>query len=667
MRLKDLLVFPFLFLLFPQSFAQCYELVWSEEFDYWGLPDPDVWTFEEGAEPKWGNNELQYYKSGPGNAFVDSGKLVITAREEDHMGSSYTSARLTTSGKVSHRYGKIEASLKLPQGQGIWPAFWMLGESVSQVGWPACGEIDIMEMIGGTDRDNQVHATLHWADASGNHAQFGRANTLSNGIFADTFHVFAIEWTPDVIRWFLDGQQYHVIDISPPALSEFQEEFNILLNIAVGGDWPGSPDSSTTFPQTMQVDYLRVYKLDERPEIKGDTLTAVNQDSLVFTLPYHSNWTYQWSVPEDAEIMNGQGTHEILVKWGCTDGLVNCLLNGTCGEYSLERKVHTQFEPDGPMFIDENEQGIVISVPYVDKSIYSWSVPEDAVIVSGDSTHSIVVNWGKIYGLIYVSMENNCGVQDTTLQTWKTGQYPYPDPDQPHLIPGVIEAVDYDYGGEGLAYHDLTNYNEGPGPRQDEQVDSEYNDGNSPNVGWILSGEWLEYTVSVDSSMFYSVELRVGTNYASGGPFRVLFNGREVLGDIRVNNTGGWDRFITLEAGNVYLETTDTLMRMDFKTGGFNIGKIRFHPASPVNVPEKLRTMQLNVFPTPASGFVTIMSATGIGILDLYDLWGRQVMQVNGLGKIELAVDVAHLAPGIYFWSAYSEGRIPEIVKMIKK
>jgi hypothetical protein len=417
----------------------------------------------------------------------------------------------------------------------------------------------------------------------------------------------------------------------------------------------------------MEVDYIRIYKQDEIPKIKGDTILAVNTDSINYSLPYHGDWLYDWSVPDDAEILEGQGTSEILVNWGCTDGEVKCILKGSCGEYSLERKVHTEFVLEGPLFIDENEQGVAFSVPYVNESVYFWSVPVDAIIVSGDSTHSIIVNWGKIYGKIYVRMENNCGILDTTLQTRITGQYPYPDPDQPHPIPGVIEAVDYDYGGEGLAYHDLTNYNEGPGPRQDEHVDSEYNDGYSPNVGWILSGEWLEYTVSVDSSRFYTVELRVGTDNASGGPFRVLFNDREVLGDIRVNNTGGWDRFITLEAGNVYLETTDTLMRMDFTTGGFNIGKIRLLPASPVNVPEKVRTIQLHVFPTPASGFVTIRSATGIRMLDLYDLWGRQVLHLNGMGKIELAVDVRHLDPGIYFWSAYSDGRLPEIVKMIKR
>ncbi len=238
--------------------AQSYQLVWSDEFDYSGLPDPGKWTFETGGGG-WGNNELQYYTNRIDNAEVRDSILVITAREESYGGRDYTSARIVTYNNGHWwRYGKVEARIKLPYGQGIWPAFWMLGRNFSSVGWPACGEIDIMEMIGGQDRDNTVHGTAHW-DHGGFHAQHGQSITLPSGIFADDFHLFSIEWNEQKIIWRMDGTQYNALDITGAELSEFHGEFFIILNLAVGGNWPGSPDSTTVFPQELQIDYVRVH------------------------------------------------------------------------------------------------------------------------------------------------------------------------------------------------------------------------------------------------------------------------------------------------------------------------------------------------------------------------------------------------------------------------
>lgn len=233
-------------------------LVWSEEFNYTGLPDPTKWNFETGGGG-WGNNELQYYTDSENNAYVDNGVLTITAREEQVGGRDYTSTRITTQGKFDVKYGRIEARIKLPYGQGIWPAFWMLGANFSQVGWPMCGEIDIMEMVGGPNRDNTCHSTIHW-DNNGQHAEYGQSYTLPTGIFADNFHVFGITWNAQEIRGYVDDVEYFVADITPAGLSEFQNNFFLILNVAVGGNWPGSPDETTEFPQTMQVDWIRVYQ-----------------------------------------------------------------------------------------------------------------------------------------------------------------------------------------------------------------------------------------------------------------------------------------------------------------------------------------------------------------------------------------------------------------------
>lgn len=234
-------------------------LIWSDEFDYIGLPTSSKWNMETGGNG-WGNNELQYYTNREANAKVENGFLTITAQEEDYGGRSYTSARITTQNKFDFKYGKIEARIKLPYGKGIWPAFWMLGANFSSVGWPGCGEIDIMEMVGGENGDNTCHSTLHWLGTNG-HADYGQSYTLPSGIFADDFHVFSVIWTSQSVRGLVDDIEYFVIDITAPDLSEFHDEFFIIMNVAVGGNWPGSPDPTTVFPQEMVVDYVRVYNL----------------------------------------------------------------------------------------------------------------------------------------------------------------------------------------------------------------------------------------------------------------------------------------------------------------------------------------------------------------------------------------------------------------------
>ncbi|UCG28555.1 MAG: glycoside hydrolase family 16 protein, partial [Bacteroidales bacterium] len=285
-------------MLFQQTaYSQCNVLVWSDEFNYTGLPDPEKWSFETGGGG-WGNNELQYYRDGTNNAEVVDGNLVITARKESYGGRDYTSARLITLHTGNFwQYGKIEARIKLPYGQGIWPAFWMLGKNFGAVGWPACGEIDIMEKIGGGTNESTVYGTAHW-DHNGSYASYGGQVILSSGIFADAFHVFSIEWDSQRIKWFLDGKEYHVMDITPQALSEFHNEFFIILNVAVGGNWPGSPDLTTVFPQTMEVDYVRVYSSPDYLEMKGPDEVVPGQTDLTYELPYDEQASYSWTVPE---------------------------------------------------------------------------------------------------------------------------------------------------------------------------------------------------------------------------------------------------------------------------------------------------------------------------------------------------------------------------------
>jgi hypothetical protein len=233
-----------------------YNLVWNDEFKGTAI-NTDNWVFETGTGSwGWGNNELQYYRQQ--NAWVDGEVLTIEARKEQYMGSSYTSSRIKTQGKKSFKYGRVDIRALLPKGQGIWPALWMLGNDITSVGWPKCGEIDIMEMIGGSGRENQTHGTLHW-DNNG-HVYTGGSYTLPTGTFADEYHVFTIIWDETLIKWYVNDIFFHQINITPNHMTEFHNSYFFIFNVAVGGNWPGSPNASTVFPQQMKVDYIRVFQ-----------------------------------------------------------------------------------------------------------------------------------------------------------------------------------------------------------------------------------------------------------------------------------------------------------------------------------------------------------------------------------------------------------------------
>jgi beta-glucanase (GH16 family) len=239
-------------------------LVWADEFDgpQGQLPDSTRWTFDIGTGNNgWGNAQLEYDTDDPENVSLDGeGHLAITAiEEEEYPGSDYTSGRINTRNRFARTRGRFEARIKLPVGQGIWPAFWLLGSNIDPVGWPDCGEIDIMEYRG--QQPNIVTGALHGPGYSGGNSVGGYYN-LESGGFNDDFHVFAVDWDSDSISWSVDDQVYMTLGPSDlPAGTDwvFNHDFFIILNLAVGGYYVGDPDGSTTFPQTMLVDYVRVY------------------------------------------------------------------------------------------------------------------------------------------------------------------------------------------------------------------------------------------------------------------------------------------------------------------------------------------------------------------------------------------------------------------------
>lgn len=253
-----------------------WNLVWADEFTQADLTPPDAtkWGYDTGGSG-WGNNELEYYTSRTNNARIEGNQLVIEAKQENFGGRNYTSARLLTKDKWAWTYGRIEARIQIPRGQGIWPAFWTLGANIVTTGWPSCGEIDIMENIG--SEPGTVHGTIHGPGYSGGGGISGGYTLPGGAALADAFHIFAVEWETNRIRWYIDGQQYFSLgpaNLPNGAAWVFTAPQFLLLNVAVGGNWPGNPNGSTTFPQRMTVDYVRVYASTNATTITNNDLAC---------------------------------------------------------------------------------------------------------------------------------------------------------------------------------------------------------------------------------------------------------------------------------------------------------------------------------------------------------------------------------------------------------
>src|SRR5690606_5221905 len=453
-HVRNLLVIPLLAALIATAIpadAQQWELVWSDEFDTPGAPDPSKWTYDIGGHG-WGNQELQYYTDRLENARVEDGVLIIEARGESFGGNDYTSARLVTRGLAAWQsrriearmklpvgpvrgareesfagiddasarlvsrglaawqQGRIEARMKMPIGRGIWPAGLMLPSDSAYGGWPAGGEIDIMEYLGHVP--NQVHGTIHSGGGELGHRFTGDDYVLQSGTFADDFHVFALEWEPRQMRWYVDGELYLTqvswSSIGGPYPAPFDHPFHILMNVAVGGQWPGYPDETTTFPQQMLVDYVRVYQ---------DTTAAP---------------TVALEAPEDGLVIGAGDTLEIRASASST------------GEIT-----EVAFLRDGGVL------GVATSAPY-EMSI--GGLVDGCYVLRARATNA--AGYVTTGDSVQVTVGGGCPPGNTA---------PYLM--VPARIPGTIEAEYYDLGGSGVAYFDLSATNDGNGIRPNEGVD----------------------------------------------------------------------------------------------------------------------------------------------------------------------------------------------------
>jgi beta-glucanase (GH16 family) len=335
-----------------------YRLVWSDEFDYSGLPDADKWGYDIGGSG-WGNGELQYYTNRAENATVENGNLVITAVLESYEGNEYTSARLVTRNKGDWTYGRIEVRAKLPEGTGTWPAIWMLPTDWAYGNWPNSGEIDIMEHVG-YDM-GRVHQTIH-TQAYNHTLGTQQGNNIVLADVNTAFHIYAINWTTERINCYIDDQLVFAFanEHAGSATWPFDKRFHLLLNIAIGGSWGGTEGvDNEIFPQAMEIDYVRVYEIFNVKPVTGPVEVDPGQEGIEYSVEPFEDAAYTWTFPEDVEIVSGQGSAGATVNWGDTDGTVSVLQSYNGVEYTSTLDVIVNPEPgDGPLEIQSNESSI---------------------------------------------------------------------------------------------------------------------------------------------------------------------------------------------------------------------------------------------------------------------------------------------------------------------
>jgi beta-glucanase (GH16 family) len=550
-----------------------WSLVWADEFNGSTL-DATNWTADVGNGcPNlcgWGNAELEYYRAE--NLAVTGGNLVITAKAESFGGASYTSGKVHSRGKRTFLYGRVEMRAKLPVGGGMWPAFWMMPQSSVYGGWPQSGEIDIMEAANGM---TSVGGTIHYGGTPPNNTSSGGSYSLGGGSFADAYHVYAVEWEPDQMRWYVDGALYSTKTSAlwysngapSNARAPFDQPFYIIMNAAVGGYYTGCTSSScvtAAFPQQYLIDYVRVY------------------EDIVNALPVVTITT-----PAPAAVL-------------------------PVGDIAIAA---TASDPDGTV-----------------ASVEFWN---GATLLNTDTTAPYAYTWAAVttgcYAITVRAIDNLGGTSSQTVDVTVgagCGQIPFSG--DPQVLPGRIQVENFDGGGEGVAYHDADSLNNGGQYRAGEGVDLEActDTGGGYNAGWLNPGEWIEYTVQVPVTATYVIRARVAS-LSAGGSFRLEFGGIDKTGAMAVPVTGGWQTWTTLST-TAQLTAGTQVLRFVPTVSGFNVNWFEVAQGWVTDVPGRaaVEPVLLPCAPNPFNPRTTLrfeLPAAGPVRLAVYDVAGRLV------------------------------------------
>ncbi len=559
-------------------------LVWSDEFAGTALNTAN-WTPLIGAGG-WGNNELQYYTGRTENVHVQNGMLHIVARQENYQGAPYTSARLQSRFKQDFQYGRIEARIKVPATQGIWPAFWMLPTDWVYGGWAASGEIDVMETI---NNATEAHGTIHYGGGWPDNTFSGGSTSIGQSL-GNAFHVYAIEWEPDQIRWFFDGNHYHTetsqtwfSDASADPQAPFNQQFHMLLNVAVGGNWPGYPNGSSVFPQEMQVDYVRVYDLASAtsspyggtPAMIPGTVQAENYDEggqgvSYFDADTGNNGSAYRTDDVDIEPTN-EGGHN--VGWIDENEWMDYSVDvQTGGTYLVECRVASQ--ATGGMFrldLDGAPLTPTMNAPVTGGWQNFQTISTTVSIPAGEATLRFVNESGP-------NDEYNLNWFRFTLDTTPMVREPFNG--TPIQLPGFLQAEEFDLGGEGLAYSDTTVANTGGATRTGEWVDLISASEGTFAVTDTEPTEYLAYTVDIETAGEYSIVARVASDDGTGGALHIEADGIDISGPISTPVTQNGQTWISVGA-TADLNAGLTDLRVVIDDGGFNLNWLLFNLVTP--------------------------------------------------------------------------------------
>jgi beta-glucanase (GH16 family) len=392
----------FLLAAFAHGQAQCYRLVWADEFDGTTL-NTDNWSYQIGdgcpSLCGWGNNELQYYREE--NVEVSGGTLKIHVRNESFGGSDYTSARIRTKDKAAWTYGRFEARMKMPSGgRGYWPAFWMLSEEDHYGIWPLSGEIDIMEMVGHIP--NKVTGTIHFGPLFPDNRYIGDDYFMPSGSLDDGFHDYAIEWDVNEIRWYLDGIQYATrtrgeLDPDP---WRFDRNFHLILNCAVGGWFPGFPDATSVFPDTMEIDYVRVYQDVSATPISGRGTILANTEAEPYYVQPVNDASYTWSLPAGSSLISGAGTAQAQINWGATSGTVQVDIAAPSCTTSIARDFEVLNPDCSEMLLDHEDNKLLYTTGSSGGYLFSEPNPDSDSINNSSRVGRYARNAGEIFDAI---------------------------------------------------------------------------------------------------------------------------------------------------------------------------------------------------------------------------------------------------------------------------
>jgi beta-glucanase (GH16 family) len=599
----------------PGAAKAAWSLVWADEFNGTSLNTAD-WNYDIGTGCPdlcgWGNNELQYYRSQ--NVAVTGGNLVITAKAESYGGSSFTSGKIHTRGKQSFLYGRMEMRAKLPVGGGMWPAFWMMPQDDAYGGWAASGELDIMESANNIDF---IGGALHYGGQWPSNTSTSSSTSMGGASYADDFHIYAVEWEPDEIRWYVDdlhfmtrtSSQWYSDGAPGNPRAPFDQAFYIILNAAVGGNYTGCLDAgciTAQLPQQYLVDYVRVYE-DIPNELPTVAITAPNAGAV---LP--------------------------------------------AGDITITA---TASDADGSISVVEFYNG--------------------AALLGQDTTAPYAFTWTSVgngcYDIVARAIDDLGGTAEAAVDITVglgCGQLPYLG--APRVLPGVVQAEDYDEGGQGVAYNDNESANQGGQYRTAEGVDIEVcaDTGGGFNVGWMVAGEWLEYTVVVPAAGRYTVDARVAS-LANSGSFRLEFGGVDATGDISFAPTGGWQTWTTA-SGTMELQAGTQIMRFVAMATDFNLNSfdIRLDALSDVPGAAAAGTVLHPCYPNPFNPSTTIafeLAEPATVTLGIYDVAGRLVRTLaagepTGAGRHEATWNgrdaAGQAAPaGVYFYRLDAGGQ----------